>query len=157
MFKHLSDILAQFAASQRMRALAFLLVSAIIILLGRQFITSTNSSPEEMKATIQMQKEQIIDNQKNIYCLNITVRALNDTILDQNRTCNESMIAVEKNYTQKLIEQQRYVIRTIEEMMRARQSTSKMIYDTTEQQMVVVDDDMSTLLQQLKVKFGQTK
>ena len=99
-----------------MKVLILLLVAIIIVILGKTFITSTNQSPEELNKTISLQRKQILKDQNYIFDLTQKIDALNDTILSNDVNCNENAISQERVYAKKLMEQQLYVTKTIEEV-----------------------------------------
>lgn len=112
MFKYISDILKQFNSTQKLFALFILLVSIVSI----SYITMITKTPEELSNTIKMQRDGILKSQQHISNLSLKINSLNDSMFVINQRCNDEAIEREKYYTKKLIEQQIYVTKTIDEI-----------------------------------------
>jgi hypothetical protein len=114
MFQYISDILKQFTSAQKLLVLIILLISIV----GISYITMITKNPKELSEIVSTQRKQIIKDQQYIFGLSDKISSLNDSILKVSQDCNDKAIEREKVYAQKMIEQQQYVTKTIDEIKR---------------------------------------
>lgn len=124
MFKYIANILAQFTKAQKIWALIILVLTIIVISLGTTYLKTTNQSCTELQSQLEAQRNMIDYQQSDINQLQKTVRELNQQLIHNNTECTDSTLALQEYYNKKLMDQQRYVAQTIEQV-RMLLSTSK--------------------------------
>lgn len=85
-----SDILKQFTHKQKLLVLTFLLVFTLIVSLGTVFINGYYKSSDELLVITHTQQENIIE-------LNKTVNELQISLLNNSKSCTDSILSIQKN------------------------------------------------------------
>ena len=112
MFKSISEILKMFTPHIRLFVLIILLISIVSV----TYINSITKTPEELTQTISLQRQTLLQNSDYIFELTNKIDSLNELLLKSNQDCNDNAIKSNEIYTHKMIEQQKYVTKTIEEI-----------------------------------------
>lgn len=101
-FQGFSDILKQFSAKQKFMVLLVLLCFSALIALGTTFMNGYYKSSEELTIIVNSQKKSIID-------LNKRVNELQLSIINESKSCTDSILASEKRHADEILSQQKYV------------------------------------------------
>lgn len=126
-----SDILKHFTHKQKLLVLIFLLVFTLIVSLGTVFINGYYKSSDELLIITHTQQENIIE-------LNKTVNELQISLLNNSKSCTDSILSIQKKHTLDMLEQQEYVDMMLEKLK------EKLKYDITKNRVYnsinVIDD-----------------
>lgn len=149
MFKYISEILSQFTMKQKMKALIVLVITITVISLGSTYLKEVNKSSSELKEQIEAQRQMISYQQTDLNQLQKKVRELNSLIIQNDIACTDSTLAIEQYYSKKLIEQQRYVTQTIEQVKQLLMSGRQRQVYNIKMDEPVVDDDHPRIVKSL--------